>query len=44
MVSAQIFGERIIILIVLFVHGTCCEFVTKSGRTLQIPDPKFGFW
>lgn len=43
-ISAQIFSERIIILYVLFVHGTCCEFVTKSGRTLEIPDAKFEFW
>lgn len=42
--SSQIFSERIIILYVLFMYGTCCEFVAESGRTLQVADAKFEFW
>lgn len=42
--SSQIFSERRKILYVLFVYGTCCEFVARSGRTLEAADAKFKFW
>lgn len=41
---SQVFSERIIILYVLFACGTCCEFVAKSARTLEVADAKFEFW